>query len=139
MPLRRGGQAVKKIMRGTSPVKRVYRGTTLVWEPTIYPQSGSWGPTALETAYITVASHTIAETGTYTLTHTIPTTGGGNVITRVTGPWGSSTGNLAPTIGGSSTVTTSQSLTAGASIAFQASGSGPNSGTWSITKTAPLY
>lgn len=139
MPLRRGGQAVKKIMRGTTAVKKVYRGTVLVWASTIYPQSGSWGPTALSTGYTTVSDHTVAEDGTYTLTHTIPSTAGVNVTARIVGPWGTTTGNAAPNIGESSTATTSQTITAGAAIQFQAAGSGSNTGSWSITKTAPLY
>lgn len=139
MALRRGTTAVKKIMRGTTAVKKVYRGTVLIWEATIYPQSGTWGPTALSTGYTAVATHTVAETGTYTLTHTIPSTAGANVTVRIAGPWGTSTGNLVPTAGGSSTVTTSQTITAGAAIQFQAAGSGSNTGSWSITKTAPLY
>jgi len=139
MPLRRGGSAVKKMYRGTTPVKRVYRGTTIVWEPTIYPVSGSWPwSTQSNSVYTTYSSHTIAETGTYTISLTVWSAGtvGATVRPRISGPWGDTTGSNASDF---TTVTTSQTLTAGAVVTFQSLGALDVRGEWTITKTAPLY
>ena len=130
----RGGSEPSAIYRGTVPVKKIMRGTVEVWSatpPSIYPVSGTWN-SALTNSVATYADHTIAEDGSYTLTHTV--TGGSlNTSAAIAGPWGTTNGSA----GASSTVTTTRTLAAGDLIKFQAVGfilSGIASGSWSIVK-----
>ena len=134
MALYRGGLEPSAIYRGTVPVKKIMRGTIEVWSatsPSVYPVSGTWN-SAITSSATTYASHTIAEDGAYTITHTV--TGGGMYMTAlIDGPWGSTTGPFGPP----STATTTQTLAAGDLIEFRAGAlipSGAAFGSWSIVK-----
>lgn len=143
MTLRVGGQPVSSLILGGQPVQRIMLGTgsssELVWEATIYPRPGSW-PWAAQSfgIYNTYSSHTIAETGTYDISLTVWSAGtvGAAVRPRISGPFGDITGSNATEF---TTVTTSQTLSAGAVINFKSSGTQDCRGEWTITKTAPLY
>ena len=122
---------------GVEPTRiMVGTGSTAVevWSASIYPLSGTWGPSSVVSfSYITWDSHTIAESGSYTLTHTITrASGSGGLTSRIAGPWGNSTGNS----GSTSTVTTTRTLNAGDTISFQVgqSTSGTATGSWSVVK-----
>ena len=102
--------------------------------PSAYPQSGTW-QSSLTTSATTYASHTIAESGTYTITHSVDRIGSsGTLQAFIQGPWGTTSGSLSSS---TSTASTTRTLTAGNVINFQALRSiGPHtgSGSWSIVK-----
>ena len=133
MAIRRGSSTPSAIYRGATAVQKVMRGTVEVWAATIYPQSGTWGPQSLPSSRATYASHTIAETGSYTITHAVTRTAGfGSVRGHIAGPWGSTDG---PSTTPTSTASTTQSLTAGQVVNMDATGgNNTGSGSWSIVK-----
>ena len=95
------------------------------------PATGTWGP---EPGYWQViASHTITQDGTYTITNTATglRTGSALIFT----PHGTTSGPY----GDPSIAETTETLTAGDVVEFSADGGGfgsPMSGTWTITPTA---
>ena len=135
MPIYRGTQRVTPRPGGQS-VARVYRGDRPVWQaapPSIYPVSGSWGPTNVPTAPTTFDSHVIEEAGEYTITHTA--TSSGSPISFMAGirtPHGiTNGGSVSP-----STITITEQFQPGDLIEFRALSinASISSGTWSITK-----
>lgn len=120
MAARRGTTTPSKIYRGTVPVKKVMRGTVEVWSASIYPISGAWGPVTppILTEHI-ILTHTIEESGNYTLTITgsapsrfVKINSGGNLGQPWTGP-----------------------LNVGDIVQLSiATAGGTHSGTWSIVK-----
>ena len=131
MAVRRGGATPSKVYRGTAPVKKIMRGTVEVWSSSPYPVSGTW-QSPLTASAATYADHTIADDGSYTLTHTV--TGGGQYTNAmIADPYGSTSGPLGPP----STATLTRTLAAGDLIRFLAAAlapSGTASGSWSIVK-----
>lgn len=103
--------------------------------PSFYPTSGTWGPTNLSSSYSIYATHTIVESGTFTITHTVRAESGlgRSATARISGPWGNTTGTTASG-GGTSTASTSRVLPSGAVVEFRAAGNGNNTGSWSIVK-----
>ena len=138
MAINLSGQAIQDVRVAGVQAQRVMLGTgstaVEVWAASIYPLSGTWGPLTMNEYFMaTRASHTIIESGTFTITHigALPQDARVNIVT----PSGTVTGNQAPGGGGTSIATTTVTLSVGAVVQFQASGYGRNaSGTWSITK-----
>ena len=135
MPIYRGTQRVTPRPGGQS-VARVYRGDRLVWQaapPSIYPQSGSWGPTNVPTATTTFDSHVIEEVGEYTITHTATSSGAPIAfMASIRTPHRVASGND----GSPSTITITEQFQPGDLIEFRALSisASISSGTWSITK-----
>lgn len=123
---RLGGVRPLKLMLGT--------GTTAVemWA-NIYPVSGSWPSTSTSSEFSTYGSHTIAASGTYTVTLTVIRTFGALTVTsRLSGLGGTLDGPSSTT----STVATTRDFPMGSVITFQASGSNglSASGSWSVVR-----
>ena len=128
--LRVAGVEPTRIMVGT--------GSTAVevWSATIYPQSGTWPASGMDTSLTTYATHTINENGTYTISHDVTkTSGSSTVVAAIAGPWGTTSGSASS---GTSTASTVRTLSQGNVVSFQASRGGSisnfASGSWSIVK-----
>ena len=137
MAINLSGQAIRDVRVAGVQAQRVMLGTgsiaVEVWSASIYPLTGTWGPlTVNEFNWVTRASHTITESGTFIITHvgTMPVGGTVNIVT----PAGTVTGDLSGA--GTSTATTTVTLNAGNVVQFQTIGlyGLTASGTWSITK-----
>lgn len=123
---------------GVEPV-RIMLGTgstaVEVWRASVYPASATWSST-ISTSLSTKASHTIAEAGSFLITHSVPMpSGAGTVTANIVGPWGTTSGSASTS---TSIATTTRTLAVGNVINFQARcatpGSFSASGTWSIVK-----
>lgn len=123
---------------GTLKEALVWDGTQYVkvWPntpPSIYPVSGSWGPTNVPTAATTFDSHVIEEAGEYTITHTA--TSSGSPIAFIAGIRTPHRVASGPD-GSPSTITITEQFQPGDLIEFRALSlsASISSGTWSITK-----
>lgn len=67
MGIQVGTKKVKEIWHGTKKVKEVWVGAKKIWSYLPYPLSGTWGP-VVTNGDVKPISHTILETGSYTLT-----------------------------------------------------------------------
>ena len=133
MALYRGGSEPSAIYRGTVPVQKIMRGTVEVWSASIYPLTGTYIG-GLAPVGLTVASHTMTEGGSFTLSLAGVTDNPRfGVSTAITGPWGTTSGSWGQY---NSSVTTTRTLTAGDAVTFVVSGTAtsPGSATWSIVK-----
>ena len=123
---------------GTLKEALVWDGTQYVkvWPntpPSIYPVSGSWGPTNVTSTTTTFDSHVIEEAGEYTITHTATSSGNPPIIMAgIRTPHRVATGKDGPT----STITITEQFQPGDLIEFRALSisASISSGTWSITK-----
>lgn len=122
-----------KIMLDGAPVDRVLLNGEEVWSASIYPLSGEWGPSLLvsELQAVPQHTHTIAETGSYTVT--FAGSAPYSFTCRITSPSGSANSPTNP----SPTATWMVGLTEGDLVEFTAFSAAQNntaSGTWSIVK-----
>ncbi|MFL0579183.1 hypothetical protein [Dietzia sp. 179-F 9C3 NHS] len=111
---------------------------TKVWPttaPSDYPATGTWGPLAPGFSYAELDTHTITESGTFTITHTVTrtATGSGKLEAIIEQPGGRLASG--PRTSPVSEATWSGHLDAGAVILFKAWAlSATCIGEWSIVK-----
>lgn len=123
-----GGVQAQRVMVGT--------GTTAVeaWSASAYPVSGTWGPSALAPGGAQYGSHTMTESGTFTVTHTLTAAADGALaLIDIGGVFTTSAGTTSQnrTVTATATVT----LAPDDAVSFWAGGSGTGTGTWTVTKT----
>lgn len=108
---------------------------TQVWPtaaPSIYPVNGAWGPLTPGFAYGVLDSHTIAEDGTYTVSHTVTRVDSeGNIQSHLDGDTGFQSG---PRTAPASTCTWTGPLAVGNVVQMKAWGVVNAVGAWTITK-----
>lgn len=101
--------------------------------PSVYPVNGTWPSTAFSSGRTVTATHTVQETGMFTITHTATSEGTFAVAALIDGPWGRTTGPSSSP----STATTTRSLVAGDVVTFSVTHAYYRvtaSGSWSIVK-----
>lgn len=141
MPISFGSSGIGGVFYGSTPIKEVYSGGTLVWSSgPSWPQTGAWSGNTIN-SYVTVASFTIPETGTYNLEWAVTWGGAGDVggLAYIQINNGSDIyGNVINTGPGTSLATsTSVTLAAGDVIKFITGSAftSPATGEWTIAKT----